>query len=41
MFILPAVKDHLSWETTNFSGRFTQVSLYWFHAGIGSEVIPW
>ena len=28
MFILPVVRDHLSWETTKFSGRFIQVSLY-------------
>ena len=28
MFILPDVKDHLSWETTKFSGRFIQISLY-------------
>ena len=26
MFNLPAVKDHLSWETTKFNGRFIQVS---------------
>ena len=26
MFNLPIVKDHLSWETTQFSGRFIQVS---------------
>ena len=25
MFILPVVRDHLSWETTKFSGRFMQV----------------
>ena len=27
-FILPVMKDHLSWQTTTFSGRFIQVSLY-------------
>ena len=26
MFILPVMKDHLSWETTKFSGHFRQVS---------------
>ena len=34
MFILPAVIDHLSWETTKFSGRFMQVSQHketWLH----------
>ena len=30
MFILPVVKDHLSWETTKTIGRFIQVSLYIF-----------
>ena len=25
MFILPAVSDHLPWETTKFSSRFIQV----------------
>ena len=30
MFILPVVKDHLSWETTKFSGPFMQVLLYKF-----------
>ena len=28
MFILPAVKAHLSWEPTKSSGRFIQVLLY-------------
>ena len=28
MFILPVMKDHLSWETKKSSGRFIQVSLY-------------
>ena len=28
MFILPVVKDHLSWETTKLSGRFIHVLLY-------------
>ena len=28
MYILPVMKDHLSWETTTFSGRFIQVSPY-------------
>ena len=28
MFILPLVRDHLSWETTQFSGTFIQDSLY-------------
>ena len=28
MFILPFLKDHLSWETTKFGGRFIEVSLY-------------
>ena len=28
MFILPIMKDHLSWETKNVSGLFVQVSLY-------------
>ena len=28
MFILPALKDQLSWETTWFSGHFMQVLLY-------------
>ena len=28
MFILPVMKDHLTWETTKFGGRFIQVSLY-------------
>ena len=28
MLILPVMKDHLSWETTKFSGCFIQVSLY-------------
>ena len=27
MFLLPVVRDHLSWETIKFSGRFIQVSL--------------
>ena len=27
MFILPVMKDHLSWETTKFSDPFIQVSL--------------
>ena len=28
MFIFPVVSDHLSWETTKFSGHLIQVSLY-------------
>ena len=28
MFILPVMKDHLSWEITKFSGRYIQVSLH-------------
>ena len=28
MFILPVMRDHLSWETTKFGGHFVQVSLY-------------
>ena len=28
MFILPVMRDHLSWETTKLSGRFIQASLY-------------
>ena len=31
MFILPVVKDHLSWETTKFGGCFIQVKLYFSH----------
>ena len=27
MFLLPVMKDHLSWETTKFSGGFIQVLL--------------
>ena len=27
MVILPIVREHLSWETTGFIGRFIQVSL--------------
>ena len=27
MFILPVVKDHVSWETTKSSGRLIQVSV--------------
>ena len=27
MFVDPAMKDHLSWETTKFSGRFMQVPM--------------
>ena len=28
MFVLPVMKEHLSWKTALLSGRFIQVSLY-------------
>ena len=30
MFIFPVMRDHLSWETTEFNGRIIHVSLYYF-----------
>ena len=29
MFILPISKDHLSWKTTQYSGHFIHVSLFY------------
>ena len=37
MFILPVMKDHLSWETTKFRGHFIQVSLHYKISIVGAD----
>ena len=39
MFILPVMKDHLSWESTKLSGCFVQVSLYNFKLIIQNTIL--